>query len=92
VDMMGDFICRLLQQMDAKGASRVDVKLRPEDQDMPILPWIEDDNFNPHYLMRDLHKMPRRGDKPEWRHNQHYWVERNEFPKINLDGAEFVYG
>jgi monooxygenase len=91
VDMMGDFICRLLHQMDAKGASRVDVQLRPEDHNMPILPWIEDDNFNPNYLMRDLHKMPRRGDKPEWRHNQHYWKEREEFPLINLDGAEFVY-
>ncbi len=91
VDMMGDFICRLLKQMDAKGASRVDVQLRPEDHNMPILPWIEDDNFNPNYLMRELHKMPRRGDKPEWRHNQHYWVEREEFPTIDLDGAEFVY-
>jgi monooxygenase len=91
VDLMGDFICRLLQQMDAKGATRVDVQLRPEDQDMPILPWIEDDNFNPSYLMRDIHKMPRRGDKPEWRHNQHYWKEREEIPLIDLDGAEFVY-
>jgi monooxygenase len=91
VDLMGDFICNLLKQMDAKGATRVDVQLRPEDQDMPILPWIEDDNFNPQYLMRDIHKMPRRGDKPEWRHNQHYWVEREELPNINLDGAEFVY-
>ena len=91
VDMMGDFICRLLKQMDAKGAKRVDVQLRPEDRDMPLLPWIENDNFNPNYLMREIHKMPRRGDKPEWRHNQHYWVERNEFPLIDLDGAEFVY-
>jgi monooxygenase len=91
VDLMGDFICRLLNQMDAKGATRVDVQLRPEDQDMPLLPWIEDDNFNPNYLLRDLHKMPLRGDKPEWRHNQHYWVERNEIPLIDLEGAEFVY-
>jgi monooxygenase len=91
VDIMGDFICRLLKQMDAKGAARVDVQLRPEDHNMEILPWIEDDNFNPNYLMRDLHKMPRRGDKPEWRHNQHYWMEKDEIPAISLDGAEFVY-
>jgi monooxygenase len=91
VDMMGDFVCRLLKQMDAKGATRVDVQLRPEDHNMPLLPWIEDDNFNPNYLMRALHKMPKRGDKPEWRHNQHYWKERDEFPHIDLDGKEFVY-
>jgi hypothetical protein len=41
---------------------------------MTILPWIEDDHFNPNYLVRDLHKMPKHGDKPEWRHNQHYWL------------------
>jgi monooxygenase len=91
VDLLGDFVCRLLKQMDAKGVSRVDVKLRPEDHNMPVLEWIERDNFTPNYLMRDLHKMPKRGDKPEWRHNQHYWKEREEFPAIDLDGAEFVY-
>lgn len=91
VDLLGDFVCRLLQHMDAKGTKRVDVKLRPEDHNMPLLPWIEEENFNPNYLMRDLHKMPRRGDKPEWRHNQDYWTEKDEIPLINLDGAEFVY-
>ena len=58
---------------------------------MAILPWIEADNFNPGYLMRGLDQMPRRGDKPEWRHNQDYWAEREAIPAIDLDGAEFHY-
>ncbi|MFU8816480.1 MAG: flavin-containing monooxygenase [Pseudomonadales bacterium] len=91
VDMLGDFVCRLLNHMDEIGAARVDVALRDEDQDMEILPWIEEDNFNPNYLMRDIDKLPRRGDKPEWRHNQDYWTERTEIPAIDLDGEEFVY-
>jgi monooxygenase len=91
VDLMGDFVCSLLKKMDSENADRVDVVLRPEDQDMAILPWIAGDRFNPSYLMRDLHKMPKRGDKPEWQHNQHYWKEREEIPAIDLDGAEFVY-
>lgn len=91
VDMLGDFVCNLLKHMDAKGVKRVDVALRDEDQGMDILPWIEEDNFNPHYLMRDLHKLPQRGAKPEWRHNQDYWAERVEIPATDLDGAEFVY-
>jgi monooxygenase len=91
VDLMGDFVCSLIKKMDSKNAHRVDVQFRPEDKDMAILPWIEDDHFNPNYLVRDLHKMPKRGDKPEWRHNQHYWLEREEIPAIDLDGAEFVY-
>ncbi len=91
VDLLGDFVTRLLNHMDKKGVHRVELALRPEDKDMPILPWIEGDNFNPGYLMRDIHKMPRRGDKPEWRHNQDYWKEKEEIPTINLDGAEFNY-
>ena len=91
VDMLGDFICGLLNHMDEVGARRVEVALRDEDADMPLLPWIEEDNFNPNYLMRDLDKMPLRGDKPEWRHNQDYWREREEIPAIDLDAPEFLY-
>jgi monooxygenase len=91
VDMLGDFVCRLLNHMDERGARRVDVALRDEDRDMEILPWIEDDNFNPGYLKRGLDAMPRRGAKPEWRHNQDYWREREQIPAIDLDGSEFLY-
>jgi cation diffusion facilitator CzcD-associated flavoprotein CzcO len=91
VELLADFLCRMFRHMDAKGAKRVDVKLRPEDHNMPILPWIEEENFNPHYLTRDIHKLPQRGDKAEWRHNQDYWLEKDVFPAIDLNGSEFVY-
>ena len=90
-DLVGDFVCRLLKQMDAKGADRVEVALRPEDKDMPILSWADPDDFNPGYLMRRGHLLPKRGDKPEWQHSQDYWKERDELPAIDLDGAEFKY-
>ncbi len=91
VDLVGDFVCKLLNHMDAKGVQRVETVLRDEDQAMELKPWIDADNFNPGYLMRSIHLMPRRGDKPEWQHNQDYWRERDELPLINLDGAEFRY-
>ena len=91
VDMLGDFVCNLLKHMDQLGAKKVEVALRACDADMAILPWIETDNFNPGYLVRGLDAMPRRGDKPEWRHNQDYWRERLEIPAIDLDGEEFAY-
>jgi cation diffusion facilitator CzcD-associated flavoprotein CzcO len=90
-DLVGDFVCRLLKHMDAKGVRQVEVALRPEDADMPILPWIDPENFNPGYLMRGMHLLPKRGDKPEWQHNQDYWAEKDEFPKTSLDDAAFVY-
>lgn len=91
VDMLGDFVTRLLKHMDALGARRVEVAFRPEDEGMALKPWIDSDNFNPGYLMRGLDRMPRRGDKPEWMHNQDYWREKDEIPVIDLDGGEFVY-
>ena len=91
VDMQADFVCNLLNAMEQKHAKRIDATLRAEDHNMAILPWIEEDNFNPGYLMRGIDQMPRRGDKPEWRHNQDYWAERREFPEIDLAGPEFLY-
>jgi cation diffusion facilitator CzcD-associated flavoprotein CzcO len=91
-DLVGDFVCRLLNHMGEKQAHRVDVQLRPEDRDMKLLPWIDAENFNPGYLMRGIHLLPKRGDKREWQHTQEYWQEKNEFPAIDLDDAAFVYG
>jgi cation diffusion facilitator CzcD-associated flavoprotein CzcO len=91
-DLVADFVCRLLNHMKQKGARRVEVALRPEDRDMPLLPWIDTENFNPGYVLRGMHLLPKRGDKPDWQHTQDYWKEKDEFPAIDLDGAEFVYG
>ena len=91
-DLVADFVCRLLNHMKARGARRVVPALRPEDRDMPLLPWIDPDNFNPGYMMRSMHLLPRRGDKPEWAHTQDYWAEKDAFPAIDLDDAAFVYG
>ena len=90
-DLVGDFVCRLLKHMDQKGVKKVEVALRPEDKDMPLLDWIDTDNFNPGYMLRGMHLLPKRGNKPEWMHNQDYWAEKDEFPAIDLDDAAFVY-
>jgi cation diffusion facilitator CzcD-associated flavoprotein CzcO len=90
-DLVADFVCRLLNHMTEIGARKVTLRLRPEDRDMPLLPWIDPENFNPGYLMRGMHLLPQRGDKPEWQHTQDYWAEKDEFPAIDLGGSEFVY-
>jgi cation diffusion facilitator CzcD-associated flavoprotein CzcO len=90
-DLVADFVCRLLKHMDASGTKKVTVALRPQDADMPLLPWIDAQNFNPGYIMRSMHLLPKRGDKPEWQHNQDYWSEKDEFPAIDLTDRAFVY-
>ncbi len=90
-DLVADFVCRLLAHMEKRGAKQVEVALRPEDRDMELLPWIDEENFNPGYLMRAMHLLPKRGSKREWQHTQDYWREKDELPAIDLEGPEFVY-
>ena len=87
-DLVGDFVCRLLNHMQAIGAKRVEV-VPPA---MTLSDWIDLENFNPGYITRGQHLLPKSGDRHEWRHTQDYWREKDEFPKIDLDGETFAYG
>ena len=91
VDLIGDFVCRLLNHMDDLGVATVTPALRPVDAGMPILSWIDPDNFNPGYLTRSMDLMPHRGDKPEWQHTQDYWMEKDMLPAADLDDGCLVY-
>ena len=77
--------------MGKKQVHSVEPVLRPEDKSMELHSWIEPDNFNPNYLMRSMHLLPKRGDKHEWMHTQDYWLEKDEIPKIDLDDPAFTY-
>ena len=82
-DLVADFVCRLLNHMKARQTRMVFPTLRPEDAGMKLLPWIDDENFNPGYLQRGLHLLPKRGEKPEWAHTQDYWAEKDALPAID---------
>ncbi len=90
-DLISDFVCRLLQHMDELGARRVTPSLRAIDAGDPVLDWMDPENFNPGYLMRSMHLLPKRLDKPEWQHSQDYWVEKDSMPAADLDDGCLVY-
>jgi cation diffusion facilitator CzcD-associated flavoprotein CzcO len=90
-DLIGDFTCRLLNHMDELGVSRVTPTLREEDSEMPLLAWLDPENFNPGYMMRSMSLLPKRGDKPEWQHSQDYWMEKDMLPAANLDDGCLSY-
>jgi cation diffusion facilitator CzcD-associated flavoprotein CzcO len=90
-DLVSDFVCRLLNHMSERGAAKVTVALRPEDEGMPLAAWIDPDTFNPGYLQRGVHLLPKRGDKPEWAHSQDYWWEKDELARTDLADPVFLY-
>ena len=91
-DLLGDFVCRLLQHMDAQGAQVVTPALRSEDQDMALRPWVDPENFNPGYLQRGVASLPRQGDRGPWLHLQDYAADKDELPRADLDDGTLVYG
>jgi cation diffusion facilitator CzcD-associated flavoprotein CzcO len=90
-DLVADFTCRLLNHMDATGAAVVSVAPKPEDVGLATSSFVGDDNFNPTYVKRGLHLLPKSGAKPEWQHSQDYWSDKDVIPAIDLTGPEFVY-
>jgi cation diffusion facilitator CzcD-associated flavoprotein CzcO len=91
-DLISDFVCRLLHHMNETGAACVTPTLRPEDHGMLLSSWISPDNFNPGYLSRSIHLLPKCGDRAPWQNNQDYWTEKDEFRSIDLTEASLVYG
>ena len=71
--------------------TRVTPRLRPDEANDTPLEWIDTEYFNPGYLMRSMHLMPKRLDRPEWRHTQDYWAERDELPLVDLDDGCLVF-
>jgi cation diffusion facilitator CzcD-associated flavoprotein CzcO len=91
VDLVADFVCRLLKHMKKRGAKRIEVAIPPGLKNMKLQSWIDTEDFNPGYLLRGMHLLPKRGEGREWQHTQDYWHEKDELPKIDLDGEQFVY-
>jgi cation diffusion facilitator CzcD-associated flavoprotein CzcO len=90
-ELVAAFVCRLLNHLKATGAKSVEPALRPSERDMELLPWIDEENFNPNYLLRAMDMLPKRGTTREWQHTQDHWREAEEFPAIDLEDEVFVY-
>lgn len=91
VEMIAEVICRLLTHMDRIGAQKVTVEIPEALSHLPHLPWVDAENFNPGYLMRDMHLMPKRLDLPDWQHTQDYWSEKDRFAEIDVADGVFRY-
>jgi hypothetical protein len=88
-DLIGDFVCRLLAHMDERGTTMV-TPVRP-DGELDLRPWVEPDNFNPGYLTRSMHLMPKQGAEEPWRLLHDYTVEREVLPVADLDDGSLEY-
>ncbi len=91
VDLLCELVCRLLNNMDAKGATSITPTLLESERDMELLPWITEDVFNPGYLQRSLHLMPKQGVQEPWNNVPDYYQERELLPNVDIDEPQLVY-
>ena len=84
-DLVSQYVVTLLETMQAKSARVVEAMRRPVDADMPLLPFINPEQFNPGYLLRSQHLMPKAGDRAPWQMSMDFWAEREEFESENFD-------
>jgi len=67
-DLIGRFVCRLLNHMTATGTNQCTPRLRLSDLDMPARPFIVD--FSSGYMQRMMPLLPKQGDRDPWRNPQ----------------------
>jgi monooxygenase len=69
-DLVSEFVCRLLNYMDANGFDTVEPQ-HPGDA-VDELPFMD---FNPGYFQRSMHLLPKSGSRAPWRLKQNYFMD-----------------
>lgn len=79
VDLVSDYLCRLLDHLDATGQ---DVAVPVPDPDMPTAPFLD---FEAGYIQRSMHRFPRVGDRSPWELSQDYMRDAVVFRERPVD-------
>ncbi|WP_421843322.1 flavin-containing monooxygenase [Mycobacterium sp.] len=86
-DLVSEFVCRLLNHMDAHGFDSVVVE-HPGSA-VADRPFME---FTPGYVLRSIDKLPKQGSRTPWRLNQNYLrdIRLIRRGKIDDEGLRFA--
>jgi cation diffusion facilitator CzcD-associated flavoprotein CzcO len=82
-DLIGRYVCRLLDHMRQTATTICTPTLRADDAGMTVRPWIE--GFSSGYIQRDIDKLPKQGDREPWVNPQNYTRDRKLFLKDPVD-------
>jgi monooxygenase len=88
-DLTAAYVCRLLSRMDELGMRQVTARLRDEDRNMELKPWIDD--FSAGYMQRLMHLFPKQGARDPWRNTQNYLLDRKLIPNAPLEDGALIF-
>jgi cation diffusion facilitator CzcD-associated flavoprotein CzcO len=82
-DLICEYVCRLLNHMQATGTVQCTPRLRPYERSMSPRPWI--DGFPAGYMRRAMPKLSKQGDHAPWVNPQNYAADRRMLHKEPVD-------
>jgi cation diffusion facilitator CzcD-associated flavoprotein CzcO len=88
-DLTCEYVCRLLNHMDATGTTQCTPRLRPQDEGMEEKSWI--DNFSAGYMERVMDQFPKQGDHEPWINPQNYKRDKKLFRESPLDDGAMQF-
>ena len=89
-DLTSEYACRVINHMDATGTNHCVPQLREEDRDMQADDWIKD--FSSGYIQREIHLLPRQGDRAPWSNTQNYTADKKVIREGPINDGVLVFG
>lgn len=89
INLISEFVGRLISHMNSNNYSKV--ILNKNNIDDELLPWIDQNIFNPSYMMRNIDIMPSRSNNEDWQYDHDFWNDRDFMPNIDLNSDIFRY-
>lgn len=88
-DLTCEYVCRLLNHMDATQTTSCTPQLRAQDIGMDKKSWI--DNFSAGYMERVMNQFPLQGDREPWINPQNYSRDKKLFRESPIDDGAMVF-
>ena len=86
-DLISNYICRLLNRMERKGAAQVTPRIRGAGKG--VSPFV--DHFTPSYLHRTMNDLPKQGAKNPWRAQQNYFLDIVTLKLASIEDSTLVF-
>lgn len=79
-DLTSQYVSQLLNYMDEKGYAQCCPRVK--NPDMELKPWLD---FQPGYIKRKLHELPKQGNEEPWIVKQNYLYDRKSIKKGEIE-------
>jgi len=89
VDLICNYVCRLLNHMRVTETTLCTPRLRPSDRHMPKRPLIKE--FSSGYIQRALTALPHQGDKEPWINPQYHSLDKKALTKSPIDDGVMTF-